>query len=187
MPIQLYRSPFSLWPFFLISLFFTVYSSSFMATYTLLPFSPFLTIAINRLSFSKSLWVSMSCGLLIDLLSSKTPFGFHALNQTLTTSTLYRFRPYFVEKALALSSFSLLFSFVSTFFHRIFLYLFGISFPLTWKGCSTDFILMPLLDGLYAFLWFFCPLILYHLLHRQWFRFLFFRKETKKKSEETPG
>jgi len=140
-----------LWPFFLISLFFAFYSASLLPTYTFLPFVPFLAIAFNRLSLPKSLWMATACGLLMDLLSSGCPFGFHGLNYTVAAFCLYRFRLYFVEKALGLSSFTFIFSLLSTLLHRIFLSLFGIALPFTWKSGLTDFILMPFLDGFYAF------------------------------------
>jgi len=176
-----------LWPFFLISLFFTFYSGALLPTYTFLSFAPFLAIAFNRYTLPRSLWLAASCGLIMDLLSSLTPFGFHALIYVIVTFCLYRFRLFFVEKALGLSSFTVIFSLLSTLLERSFLNLFEISLPLTWKGIVSDFLIMPLLDGFYAFLWFSCPLMLYHLLRRQWFRFLFFRKETKKKREEPVG
>lgn len=173
-----------LWPFFLISLFFTLYSSAFLSYYTLLPFSPFLVMTFNQLSFSKSLWLSIICGLLIDLLSNFTPFGFHALNYTIITFFIHRFRFFFREKALGLSSFTIFFSLSSTLLEQILLPFFGLSLPLSWKGVIIDFFFMPLLDGFYAFLCFSSPLMLYYFLRQKWFHFLFFRKETKKKKEK---
>lgn len=173
-----------LWPFFLISLFFTFYSSALLPGYTFIPFAPFLTIAFNRYPLTRALYLAAGCGLIMDLLSTLAPFGFHALVYVIATFCLYRFRLFFVEKALGVSSFTVLFSVISTLVERLLLNLFGITIPFTWKGAATDFLIMPLLDGFYAFLWFSCPLMLYYFLRRQWFRFLFFRKETKKKNKE---
>lgn len=176
-----------LWPFFFIALFFAFYSAALLPTYTFLPFSPFLVIVLKRFSFPRSLWIAAGCGLIMDLLSNSTPLGFHGVNYVIATFCLYRFRHYFVEKALGLCSFTFLFSFLSTLTHRLMLILFGIMLPITWKSIATDLALMPFLDGFYAFLWFSCPLLLYHFLRQQWFRFLFFRKELKKKKENQAG
>lgn len=172
-----------LWPFFIISFFFAFYSAALLPTYAFLPFAPLIAMALHRLSFPKSLWLAAGSGLIMDLLSSLCPLGFHALISVVVVLCLYRFRAIFVEKALGLCSFTFIISLLSTLFNRVFLALFGISLPLAWKSCLTDFVIMPFLDSIYAFLWFSCPLMLYHFLRRQWFRFLFFRKETKKKNE----
>lgn len=176
-----------LWPFFFLSLFFTFYLTALFPKYILLPFSPFLITASHYCSLAKSLWLATVCGLIMDLVSSLTPFGFHALTYVIVTFFLYRFRLFFVEKALGIISFTALFSFLSTFLGRVFLSFFGIPLPFIWPHVITDFLLMPILDGLYAFLCFSCPLMFYHFLRQQWFRFLFLRKETKKKKEKTVG
>ena len=174
-----------LFPFFLISLFFTFYSTAFVPGYAFFPFAPFLSIAFNRYTLLKSLYLSCGCGLLMDLLSSQTPFGFHALTDVISSFCLYRFRLFFVEKALGITAFTTLFSLLSTVVKRLQLSLFGLFLPLTLKAVITDWLIMPVLDGFYAFLWFSCPLMLYHFLCRHRFRFIFLRKKPKKERKKS--
>lgn len=170
-----------IWPFFLIALF----CQCFLTGVGILAFAPFLAIVYNRQAFIPSLWTAALTGLIVDLLSASLPFGIHALNYTLTTALLYRYRHYFVDKPIGLALFTGVFSLLSTTFRCLLLLLFGSDLPLNPLGLATDFLLMPLLDGLYALLCFSFSILLYQFLRKQWFRFLFFKKETKKKSEET--
>ena len=172
-----------LWPFFLISLLSTFYANALLNSYTFFSFSPFLAIGFNSSTLLKSLWLATGCGLILDLLSNLTPFGFHALIYVIATFFLYQLRLFFVEKALGLSMLTTIFSFLSTLIESSFLNLFGIFLPLTWQGILSDFLVMPILDGFYAFLWFSCPLMLYHFVHQQWFRSLFAKGKLKRKEK----
>lgn len=166
------------WPFYLIALLIAL-----MSPWPLTFFAPFLAMIYHRHSLIGSLWISSGCGIVIDLLST-TPFGIYTLNYVAVSLLLYRYRIYFVEKPIGLASLTLIFSIMSSIVTRTFFLIIGISIPFTLKGGVTDFLLLSLADGIYALLFFSCPLILYRLARRQWFRFLFFRKETKKKREE---
>lgn len=170
-----------IWPFFLIALF----CQCCLTPIGILAFAPFLAIIYNRKAFIPSLWITALTGLIVDLLSASLPFGIHALNYMLTTALLYRYRHYFVDKPIGLASFTGVFSLLSTAVGCLLLLLFGSDLPMTPLGLATDFLLMPLLDGFYALLCFSFPILLYQFLRKQWFRFLFFKKETKKKNEET--
>jgi len=176
-----------LWPFFCISLFFMFYVNARMPAATFFPFVPFLLMAFGRFSFTRSLYLAALTGLMIDLFTLETPLGFYALSDVTTTCLLYRFRHFFVEKGLGLSGFTAFFSTISTGVQKILFLFFGIALPFTWQGALTDFLLMPLFDGCYAFLWFSCPLLLYHFMRKQWFRFLFLRKEAKQEKGQSHG
>jgi len=167
-----------IWPFFFIALIFT-----FTASLPLTTFAPFLALAFYRLTLMGCLWLAAGCGLILDLLTT-TPFGMYTLNLVCVTFLLYRYRTFFVEKPIGLASLTLIFSTLSSLLTRIFFFIAGIALPFTIKGTLTDFIVMPLLDGVYALLCFAFPLIIYRLVRRYWFHFLFFRKESKKKEEE---
>lgn len=167
-----------IWPFFLIALFFSLSSLAPLCT-----FAPFIAMAYYRYSFNVCIWLSALCGLILDLLCS-TSFGIYTLNFTLVNVLLYRYRIYFVEKPIGLASLTFIFSILFSMTTRLFFFLYGIALPLTFKSMVTDFLLMPLIDAVYSLLCFSCPLILYRLARRQWFLFLFFKKETKKKKEE---
>lgn len=166
------------WPFFLVALFFSLTS-----LFPVLPFSPYLAILYRRCQWVKALWVSTLCGLILDLLSV-SPFGLHALQMLLVTICMYRMRIYFVDKPIGLASYTALISLVLTVFSRFSLILYDSALPFTIKGLVTDFIIMPLGDALYAFLFFSFPLILYRLLRKLYFHFLFLKKDTNKKEEE---
>lgn len=167
-----------IWPFFFIALLMTL-----MSPWPLTFFAPFLAMVYYRHSMIGSLWIAAGCGIFIDLLSSIL-LGIYTLNYVAISFFLFRYRIYFVEKPMGLASLTFIFSILSTLVTRIFFLFVGITLPFTLKGGLTDFLLLPLVDGVYALLFFSCPLILYRLARRQWFRFLFFRKETKKKREE---
>ena len=166
------------WPFFLLALFFALIS-----LFPVLPFAPYLAILYRRSEWIKALWVSTFCGLILDLLGV-SPFGLHALQMLLVTASVYRFRIYFVDKPIGLASYTAIISLTLTLFSRFSLILYDSRLPFTFKGLITDFILMPLGDALYGFLFFSCPLILYRLLRKLYFHFLFLKKETNKKKEE---
>lgn len=166
------------WPFFLIALFFALTS-----LFSVLPFSPYLAILYHRSEWVKALWISTLCGFILDLLST-APFGMHALQMFLAALFLYGFRIYFVDKPIGLASYTALISLTSTLLSRLSLTLYDPALPFTFKGLTTDFILMPLADALYAFLFFSCPLICYRLMRKVYFHFLFFKKETNKKKEK---
>ncbi len=166
------------WPFFLIALFFALTS-----ILPVLPFSPYLAILFRRSQLTKALWISALCGLILDLLSV-SPFGIHALTMTLTTACIFRFRVYFIDKPIGLASYTALISLALTIFSRLTLIFYDSGLPFTFKGFVTDFLLLPVGDALYALLCFSYPLILYRLLRKLYFRFLFLKKESNKKKEE---
>ena len=167
-----------IWPFFFISLLCSVTNH-----WSLVPFSPFLAITSYYRPRTNVLWVSMACGLIMDVFSSSS-FGIYAFSYALTSSILFRYRIYFLEKPIGFSIFTSIFSLLSTIAIRFFLIFDKVSLPMSWKSFIIDFLVMPFLDGVYSFLFFSIPLILYRLIHKHWFLFLFFRKETKKKKEK---
>jgi len=173
-----------IYPFFFLALLFALFATSSIPYLKFLPFAPFLVIVCTSQGLLRSLWIAALCGLIMDLMGSDLPFGIHALNYTLTTLLIYRYRRSFVEKPIGLSSFTFFFSLFSTGIQLGSLFLFGKFIPLTLKGLVSDLLIMPLVDALYAFLWFSTPIFLYNFIKRQWFRFLFFRKETKRKIKE---
>ncbi len=170
------------WPYFLIALFFTLTS-----IFPVLAFSPYLAILYRRKGLIHALWMSTLCGLILDLLST-APFGLYAMEMALLSACMFRFRIYFVDKPIGLSSYTALISLVFTIFSRFALMIYDPILPFTFQGFVTDFLLLPLGDAFYAFLFFSCPLLLYRWFkskfQKLYFRFLFFKKESNKKEEE---
>ncbi|MEM8727863.1 MAG: hypothetical protein AAGE99_04050 [Chlamydiota bacterium] len=166
------------WSFFLIALFFSPTS-----LFAVLPFSPYLAILYRRSTRIKALSISTLCGFILDLLST-SPFGLHSLQMLSVTICLYRLRIYFVDKPIGLASYTALISLTSTLLSRLGLIFYDSNCPFTFQGLITDFILMPLVDAFYGFLFFSCPLIFYRLLRKFHFPFLFLKKGTNKKREK---
>ena len=141
-------------------------------------FIPFLALAAMRYSLQRCLWISLACGLIIDLLSSQMHFGLYALSYSLITLLLYRFNRYFFEEKLhALALFALLFSFLSSAIELLFLFASHKSSLFSPRILVTDLFLMPLLDAVYAFLWFTCPMHLISYLKKTSWRQLFSKTE----------
>ena len=174
-----------LFPFFLISLFFTLLATSLFPYVKWLSFAPFLVITYSSRPLIPSLWIAAFSGLIMDILSQDNPFGLHCLNYVLTTLLIHRYRHYFVDRAIGLASYTFLFSSISTLIQFLGHCFFASPIPITLIGCITDFICLPLLDALYSFIWFSCPLFMYNLIKKYWIRFLFFRKEFRRKKTVT--
>lgn len=167
-----------IWPYFLTAL-----SLSLCSPLPLLPFAPFYAILFRKVPLLHALWIAAGCGLIEDLLTGG-PFGIQTLITTLLALTLYRFRIYFVDKAIGLLSYTFVISFGLTLLSRLSLLITDPTFPLTFKGIATDFLLLPAADACYGILLFHYPLILYRFLKRKGFPFPFFKKGSRKKEEE---
>ena len=155
---------------FSLAFFFAICGTAFLPHIRLLAFAPFLALLYNRCSLHRSLWIASLCGFSIDLLSSEFRLGVHALNYCLTTLLLYQQKRHFFEdKPIALSLFTILISVTSTTLQLLLISIFDRALPLSLKLFYSDFIIMPIADGLYAFLWLSCPMMLYtHLKKMGW-------------------
>lgn len=161
---------------FLLSIIALIAQMVLIPQIALLPFCPFLSFMILRTSSTRALWLSCICGVLMDLVSSD-PMGVHALGYTLSASILFRFKKHFLyEEPFHLSLFSALFSFTSTFLTLLLLFLFDRRVEIQGRWVLTDFIGMPLIDGLFAFVWFAAPLSLFSKLKKMWDLFWLRRK-----------
>lgn len=129
-------------------------------------FTPFLSY-VNLLSnFPKALTLSILAGGCMDLFSND-PFGIHALNYTLTTAFFHRFNRYFLyEKSLHITLFTFLISSFTTLLGFLLLFVFDRRVPFNGKWFFTDLIGMPIIDGLFAFIWFSGPIILFQTLKK---------------------
>jgi rod shape-determining protein MreD len=142
------------------------------------PFAPFLAILFYVAPFSKALWISCGCGLILDLLSSGFRFGLQALTLTVATFLLFhQKRHFFEEKPVAFSMLTAIISLGLTLLQLLLIPLFdhGISFSMV--SFLTDGIALALLDGLFGFLWFTCPMRLYIYIKKKGWRALFKKAE----------
>jgi hypothetical protein len=116
--------------------------------------------------FPKAVGLSLLCGLLLDLMSSEFRFGIITLTAVATTLLLYAQKKHFFEdKPLAFSLFTAVISAVFFAIHLCLVYCLDRGAPIT-----AALMVMPLLDGLYAFLWFTCPLKLYKYVKKRGWR-----------------
>jgi hypothetical protein len=124
-----------------------------------------LVLTISRFPLSYALWISAGIGLLIDISSASIPFGFFAINYSLSTLIIFRYRKFFSEEKIEIFPlYAILFSFTSTSIHFILYGLIDLQLKLRLFTILTDLLLMPIFDGVYAFLFVFGPLSLYHHL-----------------------
>jgi len=168
-----------LWFFFCLALAPSVFGSILFPFFPLSAFAPFLAIVFYMARFSRALWISCGCGLILDLLSSEFHFGVHALTLIATTAVLYHQRRHFFEdKPLAFSIFTSVISAVSMMMQLIFIPLFDRGIPFSLPSFMTDVIALPMLDGLYGFLWFTCPMKLYIYIKKTGWKTLFSKVQT---------
>lgn len=159
---------------FLLALFATLFGTIFFPNIRLVTFAPFLAVSYNRLSFPKTLWLSFGCGLIIDCLSAEQHFGLYALNFVTVSALLYPQRRHFFEdKATALAFFTAVIATLSTTLQLILIHLFDEGMALSWKSYLSDIVGMSILDSIYAFLWFICPMRLYTYIEKTGWKNLF--------------
>lgn len=140
---------------FFCCLFLTILTPVIVPQARLMFFVPFLIILFYQKSLPVSLWLSFLCGLIIDLLSAQSPFGFNACSYTLTTATIYRQkRNFFSDHLSTLPIMTFLFSFLTTIFEIIILSIFGFHASIGFQWIISDLLLMPCFDALFAFLGF---------------------------------
>lgn len=127
----------------------------------LLFFAPFLIVTFYKCSLIQSLWLAAGTGLLVDFFSSSF-FGNSACIYTIASYILYRQnRHFFEDKVSTLSLMTTLFSLLASVLQFIFNMLFDLRPLLSFSFLLTDFIIMPLIDGAYAYLFFLLPYQLY--------------------------
>lgn len=156
----------------------TLFLSSVFPHLHLMTLAPFLVILYLNLKPISALWCSTLTGLFSDLFSSHL-FGMYALLFALTSALLYRQKRFFNEKPINLAIFTALVSLLLSLMQPLFLFLFEKGVALSGRWILTDLLLLPLLDGLYALIWFSLPLQLYDYLKKQ-MRIFKLRKETKR-------
>lgn len=150
------KLPLSL-PFFL-ALFYAVLGTALFPSLHLHPFAPFLAVLAYRLPLNKVLWCATGCGLIIDLLSSHLYFGLYALNYCITLFALYnQKRHFFEDKPFSVPLLTLLISIMSCVIELFFEIMGGHEIPFSLPFLLIEFLVMPLADGIYAYLWFVLP------------------------------
>ncbi|MFT4554623.1 MAG: rod shape-determining protein MreD [Chlamydiales bacterium] len=154
----------SLLPYFFLATFAVLFGDALYPGIKLAFYAPLIVTCYYRLPFTLCLWVSFSCGLVLDLLSSSQMFGMHALNYCFSTVLIYARKQNFYDDSIStLPVLTAFFSVTSTLLQLLFQYSLGLSFAITLKWIVTDVILMTLVDSVYAFSCFTLPFILLNL------------------------
>ncbi len=152
---------------FALALLVALFGSAFIPSIRLFAFAPFLALIFMRLALLPSLWIAAATSLLIDLLSSEMHFGAFSLIYCLTTLlTYHQKRHFFADKPLALSLYTALISVVASSLELFFRYALDSPLPLNWMMIATDVFGMSVLDALYAFICFTCPIKIYQYFQR---------------------
>lgn len=121
-------------------------------------FAPFLIIQYYKRPLVGSVWFSMVCGVIMDLMASQQWFGMWALNYSLTTLILYRLRHrFFSDSVSTVPLMTAFFGIFSTCIQFFLLLVFERGVTLDLHGFVTDLFLMPVLDGVYAYVFFIAP------------------------------
>lgn len=159
---------------FFLALFAAYFGPFFLHSVRLSFFAPFLALAYNRTSFVIALWIAFGAGICLDLVSTCERFGIYGLNFVLTTALLFpQRRRFFEDKASSFALYSAIVAAVSTLIQLALLYVFDSGVVLSGKLFLFDVLALYALDGLYAFLWFTCPMRLYTYIQKVGFKALF--------------
>lgn len=160
--------------FFALALVPAIFGSILFPLLPLSAFAPFLAIVYYVAPFSRALWISFGCGLLLDLLSSEFHFGVHALTLTCTSTLLFHQKKHFFEdKPLAVFLFTAVISSLSAILMLLFVHIFDRGIPFSLSALVTDMIVLPFLDGAYGFLWFTCLGRLYIYIKKKKWKIVF--------------
>jgi rod shape-determining protein MreD len=159
----------------LLAVIASVLMSSIFHKITLIPFAPTLAILYLKTNFKTSLWLSCIFGVFMDILSS-SHFGFYSLNYTVATALIYRYKRFFDEGLLNFSIFTILISCIITITAQMLHPIFSPSATISFSSLLSDIIIMPLIDGIYAIVWFYIPIKLYRAIQWNVSRFARLRK-----------
>jgi rod shape-determining protein MreD len=111
-----------------------------------------------RKTLFESLWISFGCGLLLDILASKSPFGFYALTYTLTAYLLFhQRRHFFADHITTLPLMTFFFAAFLCLVQSVFLYVFEKEIVFSWQWITKDLIIDPAINSGMAFLCFVLP------------------------------
>lgn len=160
--------------FFFILALLPALTGSLFLPFSIHAFVPFLAILYYVAPFPTALWISFGCGLGLDLVAPDFRFGIHALTYTCATLLLFHQKKHFFEdKSVAVFLFTALISMATTLLTLLFIHIFDRGIPFSAAAFTTDIVLLSLVDALYGFLWFTCPMRLYIYVKKKGWRALF--------------
>jgi len=134
----------------------------------LIAFAPFLALVFQKKDFLPSLWIALGCGLFIDLCTTDVRFGLFSLGYLLTACLCHKQRNLFYEERIfSLSFYTILISACFSIIQFSLMTSFNRKLYFNAVTAFNNFLLMPLLDGISAFFWFTCPLLLYTVIAKK--------------------
>ena len=124
--------------------------------------APFVVLAALRCSLPISLWLALGCGLLVDLLTSETRLGFHALSYCIALTIVYGLKgTFFRDNRWALPILTCFFTLALALLEGVLYLVLDATHPLSLVYLGKNLFLIPLVDGLYGFVWFSLPAFCY--------------------------
>ncbi len=145
--------------FFSVSLL-TLLTPLFKLSFSLNFFAPFLLLMLYKKGRSFALSQAFLCGCILDLIAAQNSIGFWTLNFILTLYLISHIKHFFfAEKIFTLPILTIVFSWISTTLYFLITTIFCTKTHLTLQWALTDLVLLPILDGLYAFVVFSLPLV----------------------------
>lgn len=143
---------------FLFCLLLTLAIPSIYPSLRLMFLVPFLVIACYQKTLSRTLWIALGCGLILDLLASYTRLGFYAINYCITLGLIYPQRKnFFADSMSTLPIMTFLFSSISAFIVAIMLYVLEMKNIFSPSWIFADMIALPAADAVFSFLVFILP------------------------------
>ena len=148
----------------------------------MLPFAGFFAVVSLRCSFITTLWWAVIAGGAIDLFSATLPFGAHMVKNVSACCILYHLHSlFFEEKPHSLSIYATLYALVLTLLQTFLFSFFDIPLTIGWQAVLTEFVVMPLIDGIWTFVWIFIPLTTYRFFARNHFAIVQWLKSLTKR------
>ena len=138
---------------FVCSSLLTIFSSALFPKISIFFFIPFLVFVFFKKNFIQTLFWAFFCGLIVDLFSSKH-FGIFSFSYVLMSFLLFSKKRFFKETPFNIAIFSSIASFVFTIIFVLLSLIFNSVVKISFLFVISDLIIMPILDGIYAFLFF---------------------------------
>lgn len=151
---------------FVFATFAALFSSALFPSFKPVFYAPFLVISFLNCSFISSLWLACLGGIVVDILSS-THMGLNALIYTSLATCFYRQKRYFKDTPVNITLFTVLLSFLYTLLSVILLFVLEKGVKLSFLSFITDFIVLPIFDGLYGLVFFAIPIKAYEVLSKR--------------------
>lgn len=147
---------------FLLGLLLTLFMPTLAPQWHLTYFAPCLMISLYQKSLAKCVLLAIVCGTIVDLLSAYSAFGLHAASYSLGLVAIYpQRRNVFADSLSTLPLMSMVFSSLSCAILALLLDVLDISNVFSWPWIATDLIFLPMADGIYSFVIYILPALVF--------------------------